>query len=74
MTPGRRGAGGRLNLGFEYSIMGPGRRQSSSTSQLQNPALQPGRPGLSDIQVEVQADDIMAGWRCGAGAIRLSQS
>ena len=48
----------------------PGLLQSCSTSQLPNPALPPGQPGQSEIQVEglALADDIMAGWRGGGGA------
>jgi hypothetical protein len=58
-----------LKLGFKFSI--PGLRQFCGTSQLQNRALPPGQPGLSEIQVEGRADDIMAGWR-GGGARSVS--
>ncbi len=76
VSSGRRGpVGGPRGLGFKlglkFSI--PGLLQSCSTSQLPNPALPPGQPGQSEIQVEGRAlaDDIMAGWR-GGGAKAVS--
>ncbi len=59
------GGSSGFKLGFKFSI--PGLLQSCCTSQLPNPALPPGQPEQSEIQVEgwALADDIMADWRWG---------